>query len=240
MREVPTFLLVHGSWHGPWCWDHVVPALKRRGYEAKTVSLPSCGTEPGKLGTFADDAATVSKAAAAIGGDVVVVGHSYGGAVITEATYGPNLQRLVYLAAFMPDTGRTYVSYLPPGPLPPYVGMNGDGTFSVPAGQARPAFYLDCTPEIARWAEGKLRVQSQQVLGQAITDAAWRRHPTTYVLTTQDQALPPDFQRMFAAQADEVREFASSHSPFLSRPDDFAELLIDIARAGNGSMRKAS
>lgn len=230
MREVPTFLLVHGSWHGPWCWDHLMPALQRRGFAAMAVSLPSMGDDPAKLGTFADDAAMVGAAAAAIGGDVVVVGHSYGGAVVTEANYGLNVRHLVYLCAFMPDTGRSYVSYLPPGPLPPYVCMNEDGSFSVPPGQAIPHFYADCTPDIARWAEGRLCLQSQQVLGRAITAAAWRELPSTYIVTTEDRAIPPDLQRTFANQADEVREFASAHSPFLSRPDDFAELLISLVR----------
>lgn len=229
MREAPSFLLVHGSWHGPWCFDHLRAALKRLGYESEAVSLPSCGDAPTSLGTFADDAAIVSAAAAAISGDVIVVGHSYGGTAITEATYGPNVKRLVYLCAFMPDTGRSYVSYLPPGDLPPYVGLRDDGTFAVPDGQAIPHFYADCPPEIAEWASSRLRLQSQQVLGPAITEAAWRKLPSTYIVTTQDKALPPDFQRMFAAQTADVREFAGSHSPFLSRPDDLAGLLVSIA-----------
>jgi pimeloyl-ACP methyl ester carboxylesterase len=240
MREVPTFLLVHGSWHGPWCWDLLRSALERRGYKSVTVDLPSCGTDPARLGTLADDADAVSEAAAGISGDVVVVGHSYGGAVISEATYGPAVKCLVYLGAFMPDTGRTFVSYLPPGDFPPYVGMRDDGSTEVPVGQSVPSFYADCDPALASWATGQLRLQSQRVFGHPITQAAWRTVASTYVLLTQDQALPPDFQRMFAAQADDVREFASSHSPFLSRPDDLAELLISIAQGRDGLLKRAS
>jgi pimeloyl-ACP methyl ester carboxylesterase len=225
----PTFLLVHGSWHGPWCWDHLEPALSSRGLGVETVSLPSCGGTPSGLGGLAEDAAAVGAAAAAIAGDVIVLGHSYGGAVITEATYGPNVRRLVYLGAFMPDSGRTFASYLPPGPLPPYVGLRDDGTMHVPDGQSYTAFYADCEPALAKWATSKLRLQSQRIFEHPITVAAWRSIASTYVLLTRDQALPPDFQRMFAAQADEVREFDSSHSPFLSRPDDFADLLASIA-----------
>jgi pimeloyl-ACP methyl ester carboxylesterase len=176
-----------------------------------------------------DDAETVRLAAASIDSDVVVVGHSYGGAVITEAAYGPNVRRLVYLAALMPDRGRSYVSYLTPGPLPPYVGLRDDGTMAVPEGQSHPSFYADCSPDLSAWASSKLRLQSQAVLGSENTRAAWREIPAAYIVCTQDQALPPDFQRMFAVQAGDVREFASSHSPFLSRPDDLAELLVSIA-----------
>jgi pimeloyl-ACP methyl ester carboxylesterase len=234
-----TFLLVHGSWHGPWCWDYLKPALDRLGYAAKTVSLPSCGNDIAVLGDLKDDANLVASAAAAIAGEVIVVGHSYGGAVLSEATFGGNVRRLVFLAAFMPDTGRNYVSYLPPGPLPPYVGLRDDGTFAVPAGESLNAFYLDCSPEIAAWANEQLRPQSQKVLGHEITKASWHDIASTYVVTTQDHALPPDFQRMFAAQADDVREFASSHSPFLSRPDDLAALFVSIAEGRNGLLKRA-
>lgn len=129
----------------------------------------------------------------------------------------------------MPDTGRNYVSYLPPGDLPPYVGLRDDGTFAVPPGLAIPSFYADCDPEVAKWAESRLRPQSQAVLAYDTGEASWRRVPSSYVVTQQDRALPPDFQRMFAAQSDETYQIDSSHSPFLSRPDELAELLVAIA-----------
>lgn len=221
-----TFLLVHGSWHGPWCWDLLQPELTARGARSATVDLPSCGTDPASLGTLADDARVVGDAAASLDDDVVVVAHSYGGVPTTEATYARNVRRLIYLAAFMPDTGRNYVSYLPPGPLPPYVGLREDGSFEVPQGQSKTAFYADCTDEVAGWAEAQLRLQSQAVMAPGITAAAWHDLPTTYIVTTQDQALPPDFQGMFAQQADKVYHFEASHSPMLSRPADLADLLI--------------
>lgn len=228
MATEPTFLLVHGSWHGPWCFEPLQAALRQRGVDSIAVALPSVGTDVAHLGTLADDATVVTDAAAAIDGPVVVVGHSYGGAVITEGRWGPQVARLIYLGAFMPDTGRSYPSYLPPGPLPPYVEMRDDGTMVVPAGQAIEHFYADCSPETGRWAEARLRPQSQQVLQHAITAAAWRAVPSTYVMLTEDRAIPPDLQRMFAGQADDAREFVSSHSPFLSRPDDLAALFLEI------------
>ncbi len=237
MENRPTFLLVHGSWHGAWCWEPLRAALDRRGYRTAAVDLPSCGTDPAALGGLAEDAATVAAAAAAIAGDVVAVGHSYGGVPISEARFGANVRRLIFLAAFMPDTGRSYVSYLPPGPLPPYVGLRGDGTMAVPAEEARGAFYADCTPEVAAWAEARLRLQSQSVMGPPITRASWRDIPAGYIVATADRALPPDFQRMFAAQAADIREIASSHSPMLSQPDALAATLI--AMADGRQMRQA-
>lgn len=232
MKETPTLLLVHGSWHGPWCWDHLLPELDRLGIFAVTVDLPSCGTDPAALKGMPEDAALVARTAAGIDGDVVVVGHSYGGAVVSEARFGGNVRRLIFLGAFMPDSGRLYTSYLPPGPLPAYVGIRDDGTFAVPPGQAIDTFYADCAPEIGRWAESKLRLQSQAVLGHPIGHASWRDIPSIYIVLKQDRALPPEMERMFGAQASEMIEFDSSHSPFLSRPADLAALLAEMANAG--------
>lgn len=231
MTRPATFLLVHGSWHGPWCFDPLVKALAERGREAVTVALPSMGDDVAALGGFEDDAAAITAAAAAIDGPVVVLAHSYGGAAAAEASFGPTVARLVYLGAFMPDAGRSYVSYLPPGALPPYVDVRQDGTLAVAEGTAIPYFYPDCDPELAQWAEGQLRPQSQRVVTPTVTTAAWRSTPTTYVLLTDDRVVPPELQRVFAAQAESVVEFASSHSPFLSRTADLADLLIEIADA---------
>ena len=229
MGSKPSFLLVHGSWHGPWCWELLRPALESRGYGSHVVDLPSCGEAGTLLGGLAEDAAAVERAAAAMEGPVVVVGHSYGGAAITEATYGPNIARLIYLCAFMPDTGTTYPSDLPPGPLPGYVGMRDDGTFVVPPGEAINAFYADCTPDVAHWAEANLRAQSQAVLGHVITEAAWRHLPSSYVVALQDRALPPEMQRRLSLRASDRHEIDSSHSPFLSRSGELADLLVAIA-----------
>lgn len=231
MTRPATFLLVHGSWHGPWCFGPLVDALAERGRKAVTVALPSMGDDVATLGGYEDDAAAITAAAAAIDGPVVVLAHSYGGAAAAEADFGPTVTRLIYLGAFMPDTGRSYVSYLPPGPLPPYVDVRPDGTLAVAEGTARPYFYPDCSPESAQWAEGLLRPQSQRVVAPTVTAAAWRSIPTTYVLLSEDRVIPPELQRLFAAQAESMVEFTSSHSPFLSRTADLADLLVELADA---------
>ncbi len=224
-----SFLLVHGSWHGPWAWNLVRPLLEARGHVTAAISLPSIGTDPAALGDMLADGKAISEAAAALPGDVVVVGHSYGGAAVSSASFGQNVKRLIFLAAFMPDTGRTYVSYLPPGPLPPYVELRDDGTFAVPSGQARPAFYHDCPETLAAWAESLLRPQSQAVFAQEVPDASWRHVPSAYITATEDHALPPDFQRQFFGQADVVRNIPGSHSPMLARPIELTDMLVELA-----------
>lgn len=229
-----TFLLVHGSWHGPWCWELLVPELVGRGHAAVTIQLPSCGHDVAALGDYPTDVAAVTERAATIDGDVLVVGHSYGGAVISDATFGDRVRHLVYLAAFMPDSDRSYVSYLPPGDLPPYVGMRDDGTMAVPEGQATPFFYGDCPDDVARWATERLTPQSQSVLTGVTRHAAWRVVPSTYIVAARDEAIPPDLQRVFAAQAGEAIEIESSHSPMLSKPGELADHLARIAEGVAG------
>jgi pimeloyl-ACP methyl ester carboxylesterase len=231
----PTFLLVHGSWHGPWCFEKLQAELEARGARSLAVALPSCGATAAGLGTLPDDAAAITGAAAAVDGPVVVVAHSYGGAAVSEATFGDNLRRLVFLTAFMPDTGRSYVSYLPPGDLPPFVQVNADGTFQITSGCERQFFYGDCPEDVAAWAASRVGLQSQAVMAHEITDASWRHHPSTYVMATEDLALPPFLQELFTPQADEVLSMPTSHSPFLSRPAELAELLVGLGgRAGSG------
>lgn len=230
--NTPThFLLVHGSWHGPWCWERLQPELEDRGHRVTLVDLPSVGTEVSALGDFEADTEAVNAAAAQLSDPAIVVGHSYGGAVISNAEYPAAVRRLVFLGAFMPDAGHAFTSYLPPGPLPPYVGLGDDGSSTVPDGQAKPAFYADCPDSVVDWAVARLRPQSQAVLGGVNTHAAWRSIPSTYVLLTEDQAIPPDLQKMFAAQATETIEFEASHSPFLSKPEQLADLLDSVAGA---------
>jgi pimeloyl-ACP methyl ester carboxylesterase len=238
MNETPTFLLVHGSWHGPWCWEPLQHELAKSGSESATVALPSCGMD-NLLTGLAEDAETVAAAAAAIHGEVIVVGHSYGGAVISEAAHPKNVRQLVYLGAFMPDAGRPFVSYFPPGPLPAYLVLNDDGTYSAADAEAESAFYHDCAPEIASASRRRLVRQSQSVMGYAPTRAAWRAIASHYIVLTGDRIIPPFVQRDFAKQAGSVSEMPTSHSPMLSRPAELAAQLAGIAaRWKDGSMDK--
>jgi hypothetical protein len=118
------------------------------------------------MGSLADDAAAIDTAIGAIGGDVVVVAHSYGGVPVTQAQLGPRARHIIYLGAFMPDVGQSLVSLLPPGPLPPFVQANPDGSTAVAPGQAKAAFYADCSDEVVSWAEGRLKRRRHHHPGQ--------------------------------------------------------------------------
>ena len=238
MRETPTLLLVHGSWHGAWCWEKLTPELDRRGIAWRTVELPCVGTDTAKLGTVADDTATIEAAAQAIPGDVVIVAHSYGGIPTTDARFGANVKHLIYLGAFMPDVGKALVDYLPPGPLPPFVVGRPDGATEVNLPLAVDTFYADCDAATAQWATGHLRLHNGVCNVTPVSRASWRDIASTYIVLTEDHASPPFMQREFAKQATQVREMQTSHSPFLSRPAELADLLAEVAGSAE-AVRKA-
>jgi pimeloyl-ACP methyl ester carboxylesterase len=224
-----TVLLVHGSWHGPWCWERVIPELARLGLPSRAIALPSCGSEPDKWGDLAADGRAITEAAAAIPGPVVVVGHSYGGVALTEAELAPNVRHLAYLGAFMPALGKALLDYLPPGPLPPYVEVDAMGVSrSVPAAVGE-YLYGDCSEEDVAWAKAQLVPQNGAVVPAKVSRCSWAGFPSTYILLTEDKAVPVPLQRHYATQAGAVVEMATSHSPFLSQPAELARVIAGIA-----------
>jgi len=238
MIETPTLLLVHGSWHGPWCWEKLTPQLDRLGIAWKAVALPCVGDDPTQLGTLADDVATIEEAARNIERHVVVVAHSYGGIPTTEARFGTNVTHLVYLGAFMPDVGQSLISALPPGPLPPFVVAREDGATEVNLSLAAASFYNDCDASLAQWAIEHLKLHNGSCNVTPVTRTSWREIASTYIVLTDDHVSPTFMQRDLARQAGAVREMHTSHSPFLSRPAELAALLAEINVAATDGMRK--
>ena len=238
MNGTPTLLLVHGAWHGPWCWDKFTPELDRRAVPWRAVSLPCVGAEPKRLGGVEDDITTIENAARSIDGEVVVLAHSYAGVPATGANYPDNVTHLIYLGAFMPDTGQSLVSLLPPGPLPPFVVDNGDGTTSVAPKLAIPTFYADCDPQTASWATSKLRFHNGLCNVTPVSRAAWREIPSTYILLTEDHACPTAVQRLIHKQARGTIELEGSHSPFFAKPVKLAAIVESIFATGD--RRRAS
>jgi pimeloyl-ACP methyl ester carboxylesterase len=226
-----TVVLVHGAFHGGWCWERLVPLLEQRGLSTRTVELPTTGPSPGENPGLADDVAAVRAALDEVDGPTVLVGHSYGGIPITVAAAGRNdVSRLVFLAAAVPDAGESGAALFEVAGIDaPWLVVDGDRMWPDPA-TAADVFFGDCDEETQRAALERMRPMSTAPHGDPAPAAAWREIPGTYVVCTEDVALSPDAQRrFFAPRADEVVELQTGHSPFLSQPQLVADLIADRA-----------
>lgn len=218
-----TIVLVHGAFHGGWCWEPLLPELAARGIDAVTVDLP--------LTSLTADAAAVTAVLDSVDGPVTLVGHSYGGAPITVAGTHPSVERLVYLTAMAPDDGE------PAGSGPVEIGTEFMGAFrATPEGipevdpaRAPEIFFPDADPEAAAAFAAKLRpgnVGGDDLVGHA----AWHDKPSTYIVCDADPILLPSGQRAIAERIGAtVLVIPGDHSPFLARPAELAALLAPIA-----------
>ncbi len=216
-------LLVHGAFHGAWCWDRLTPELERLGVHYQTLDLPFTSPD--------DDVGAVRSAIDNSDENVAVLGHSFGGAVVSAAAadggrpYGA-CSSLIFLTAFM----------IAPGQNVDFSGGSGIGkiqigevTASIDPDAARQVFYHRCSTEDADWATAQLRTMPTSVLVTQPTPApAWQILPSTYIVCTDDQILSVKAQGQMAGNADRSVHIDSDHSPFLSRPRALAELLRDI------------
>jgi pimeloyl-ACP methyl ester carboxylesterase len=220
-----SILLVHGAWHGAWCWDRVVERLRADGVEVQAIDLPSDHVDGAG---FTDDVAAVRDALDGMR-DVVLCGHSYGGAVISEAGAHDNVAHLVYLCAYALDVGETVmanavdsdpVAAAAVSDLASAIRVDGN-LVTLDLDQARAAFYADCDVEPV----DRLVPHNLAAFTTATAAAAWKDKPSTYVLCTQDRAIHPDVQRFLAGRCTRTIELDASHSPFLSMPDRVAAIL---------------
>jgi pimeloyl-ACP methyl ester carboxylesterase len=225
-----TVVLCHGAWHGAWCWEHVVPLLEERGVEVRTLTLPSIDAPAGDTGGLAADAAEVRRALDDVGGTSLLVGHSYGGMVVTAASAGrDDISKLFYLAAFMPDGGESLFA-LTGGEPAPWIREQADGRVLPDLELASSVFYADCDPLVQDAAIERLRPMPGKPFVDPVADAGWHAIPSTYVVCAQDGALPPELQReVFAPRATERLEMEASHSPFFSQPAALADLIAERA-----------
>ena len=243
----PAAILVHGAWHGAWCWERAVAALAADGISAVAIDLPGHGNDPGPMGDLHGDAAHVAAVLDALGGPVVLVGHAYGGAVITEAGSHRAVSHLVYLAAFALDDGESCgdvasreaasagISHQGrPDLAAGYVPGPG-GTVTLARDVARACFYQDCDPGTAAWAVARLGPQPLISLQQQPYAVAWRTKPSTYVVCADDQAIHPGLQRILAGRCITAVEWPTGHAPFLARPDLVAGLLAGLAARAHGA-----
>lgn len=218
-------VLVHGAWHGAWCWERVTPLLARQGIQVVEVELPFTG--------FDDDVGAVRRGVAEIRGKAVVCGHSYGGRVMSSAVVGePKVVHIVYLAAYMLDNDQLRC-FLRQGRLG---GRRNFEDYDVET--ARRYFYADCTDIDVDAATRRLRpmkVRPGPTIGLNVHP--WRDVPSTYIVCGQDRCIDPGQQREMAGNARHSAEIDSSHSPFLSEPDVLAEILSSIVSHGQPHSR---
>jgi Alpha/beta hydrolase family len=225
------FVLVHGAWHGAWCWDELVPLLRARDHAAIAVDLPAGDPDAGCT-AYAE---VIGERIAGLGEDVVLVGHSLAGLTIPLVAAARPVRRLVYLCALIPTPAMSFAEQLrsEPGILAP--GFSG-GPVRDAAGrsywpdreEAITAFYADCPAELARAAADRLRPQAGLPSTERFPLASLPAVGSTYILTREDAAISPAWSRRAARErlGTTALELPGGHSPFLARPGELAELLI--------------
>jgi pimeloyl-ACP methyl ester carboxylesterase len=226
-QNVRNVVLVHGGFVDGSGWEGVYNALKKSGYAVIVVQEATA--------SFADDVAITKRAIAEQNGPVILVGHSYGGVVITEAGNDSKVAGLVYIAAFAPDKGESVATLIkdpPPGApvLPILPPVDGYLLFD----KAKfPAFFAgDVSPQKAAFMADSQVPWGVNALNGTISEPAWKTKPSWYLLTTEDKMIPPDAQRQMAKRAGAtIVEVQSSHSVFLSQPQAVATLIEKAAKA---------
>lgn len=234
-------ILIHGSWYGAWCWDRVVSRLEAGGRAVHAPNLPGHGadqTAPADC-SLAAYTQTITRVLDSLREPAVVVGHSMAGAVIsTLAEERPaQIKRLVYLSAYLLADGQS-IFQLAMGDTASALGpcLRPDqeaGTISVAPEGFGSALASGCTPADVELARSKARAEPISPLAQPVhvTAAGWGRVPRIYITTTDDKAVSTELQdRMLAVTPTERLSFQGGHSPFLSQPDDLAEMIAAVAK----------
>jgi pimeloyl-ACP methyl ester carboxylesterase len=222
MAEVPkNVVLVHGGFVDGSGWEGVYGILRKDGFAVSVVQNPTL--------SLADDVAVTKRVIAAQNGPVILVGHSYGGAVITEAGNDPKVAGLVYITAFAPDKGESVSSLIkdpPPGaPVPPILPPQ-DGFLFLDRAKFAASFAADVEPEEAAFMADSQVPWGVEALGGTITKPAWSSKPSWYLVVTEDKMIPPAAQRLMSKRAGStVVEVAGSHAIYVSQPKAVASLI---------------
>jgi pimeloyl-ACP methyl ester carboxylesterase len=232
---VTTFVLVHGAWHGAWCWDHLAAELASRGASSVAVDVPCDDTTAG----CAAYAAVVIDAIRDVRDDTVLVGHSLGGLTIPLVAASRPVRSMVFLCALIPQPGASLVEQLEaePGMFTAGFGNalardNQGRSYWPDADAAISALYVDCPHGMAKAAVRRLRPQARLPNIELCPLSAWPKTPSQSILTQSDAAISPAWSRRAAADrlGATAHELPGDHSPFMSRPADLARLLIETAR----------
>lgn len=222
-----SIVLVHGGFVDGSGWEDVYRTLKKDGYRASIVQNPTT--------SLSDDVAATKRVIAEHKGPVILVGHSYGGAVITEAGNDPSVVGLVYIAAFAPDRGESVATLIkdpPPGaPVPPILPPQ-DGFLALDKTRFAASFAADVTPEKAEFMANSQVPWGLAALNGAVTQPAWKNKASWYLVATDDRMIPPVAQRAMASRAgSSVVEVKGSHAVYVSQPQAVAELIKKAAES---------
>ncbi len=226
MNGKPTIVLVHGFWGGAAHWSKVIVALSRKGFGAlRAVELP--------LTSLAEDAARTRKMVAQESGPVLLVGHSYGGAVITEAGDMPQVAGLVYVAAFAPDAGESpggITQSNPPAAIA-NVAPDSDGYLWIKADKFHESFCQDLSPEEALVMAVTQKAPLGTTFGDNVTAPAWKKKPCWYQISSEDRMINPENQKWMSGRMNPRRivTLAASHASLASKPGEVASLVEEAA-----------
>jgi pimeloyl-ACP methyl ester carboxylesterase len=220
-------VLVHGGFVDGSGWEDVYRSLKKDGYRVSIVQNPTT--------SLADDVAATKRVIAEQKGPVILVGHSYGGAVITEAGNDPSVTGLVYITAFAPDRGESVAALIkdpPPGaPVPPILPPR-EGFLALDKAQFAASFAADVAPEKADFMAHSQVPWGVAALSGVVTEPAWRSKPSWYLVATDDRMIPPAAQRAMSKRAGSaVTEVKGSHAVYVSQPQAVAELIQKAAKS---------
>lgn len=228
MSTKHTIILVHGFWGGAAHWSKVIVELSRKGYDKlRAVELP--------LTSLADDAERTRKMVVQQQGTVLLVGHSYGGAVITEMGDLPNVGGLVYIAAFAPDAGESPggISQTKPPAAIANLEPDSDGYLWILPDKFHKSFCQDLTPDEALVMAVAQKAPLASTFGDSITTPAWKRKPCWYQVSSEDRMIHPDNQRNMAGRMNprKIVTLAASHALLASKPVEVSGLIDEAATA---------
>ena len=224
---VKNVVLVHGGFVDGSGWEGVHKILRKDGFAVAIVQNPTI--------SLAGDVAVTKRALAAQAGPTILVGHSYGGAVITEAGNDSNVAGLVYIAAFAPDKGESVASLIkdpvPGAPVPPILPPE-DGFLFLDKSKFPESFAADVAPDAAAFMADAQVPWGLEALNGAITEPAWRSKPSWYLVSTNDKMIPPDAQRAMSKRTGaKVVEIKGSHAVYVSQPQAVADLIEEAAKS---------
>jgi len=224
----PAIVLVHGAFADGSGWSHVIPLLEKEGYNVTAVQNP--------MTSLADDAATTRRVVDAQKGPVVLVGHSYGGAVITVASAGStNIKALVYIAAFAPAAGDSLGSLLKsmaPSDIGPALAPDAAGFLYIDRAKFHDVFAKDVATGEARIMAATQKPIFGAIFETPIADVGWKNIPSWYLVATEDRAIHPDLERFMAKRMGATTsEVKASHVPFISQPKEVVKVIEAAADA---------